>query len=136
MSIYGHYGHNKSRFSGLHPEKVPCVIADLLSCITGYHPVMLKLSTYRERMRFSKPMKKPQRGLSEMLSSSTKFQQEHYLNFLSIPLVGISGGSTIRSVLQYVQKTHWLLQKRPFSLQQKLNTQHVKSMIVDILRFT
>ena len=28
-------------------KKVPCVIADLLSCITGYHPVMLKLSTYR-----------------------------------------------------------------------------------------
>lgn len=28
-------------------KKAPFVIADVLSCITGYHPVMLKLSTYK-----------------------------------------------------------------------------------------
>ena len=28
-------------------KKAPFVIADVLTCITGYHPVMLKLSTYK-----------------------------------------------------------------------------------------
>jgi len=33
-------------------KKIPFVIADLLSCITGYHPVMLKLSTYKGENAF------------------------------------------------------------------------------------
>ncbi|KFZ41531.1 MULTISPECIES: alpha/beta hydrolase [Thermoactinomyces] len=33
-------------------KKVPFVIADLLSCIRGYHPVMLKLSTYKGENAF------------------------------------------------------------------------------------
>lgn len=33
-------------------KKVPFVIADLLSCVAGYHPVMLKLSTYKGENAF------------------------------------------------------------------------------------
>ena len=33
-------------------KRAPFVIADLLTCITGYHPVMLKLSTYKGELAF------------------------------------------------------------------------------------
>lgn len=33
-------------------KKVPYIFLDLLSCITGYHPVMLKLSTYKGENAF------------------------------------------------------------------------------------
>ena len=33
-------------------KRAPFVIADVLSCVTGYHPVMLKLSTYKGELAF------------------------------------------------------------------------------------
>ena len=33
-------------------KRAPFVIADVLSCVTGYHPVMLKLSTYTGELAF------------------------------------------------------------------------------------
>ena len=33
-------------------KRAPYVIADVLSCVTGYHPVMLKLSTYTGELAF------------------------------------------------------------------------------------
>ena len=35
-------------------KRAPFVIADVLSCITGYHPVMLKLSSYKGENAFMK----------------------------------------------------------------------------------
>ncbi|MFD1442562.1 alpha/beta hydrolase [Thermoactinomyces sp. CICC 10735] len=116
-------------------KKVPFVIADLLSCIRGYHPVMLKLSTYKGENAFMEADEETTKRFIGDAEFRMKHQQEHYLNLSSILPANISVKSTIRFMLRFVQKIHWLLQKKPYNLQETRNTQLVNSMIADTLIF-
>ncbi len=78
-------------------KKLPFVIADLFTCITGYHPVMLKLGTYKGENAFMEADEKttklmvgdtkfinkaPARSLLEFL----KYSPGKYFGEISIPI--------------------------------------------------
>ena len=78
-------------------KRAPFVVADLLTCLTGYHPVMLKLSTYKGELAFMEADEKttkdfvgnakfinkaPARTLLEFL----KYSPGKYFNKITTPI--------------------------------------------------
>lgn len=63
-------------------KRSPFVIADVLSCITGYHPVMLKLSTYEGELAFMEADEKTTNDFIEGADYINKAPARTLLEFL------------------------------------------------------
>ena len=63
-------------------KRSPFVVADLLSCLTGYHPVMLKLSTYEGELAFMEADEKTTNDFIEAADYVNKAPARTLLEFL------------------------------------------------------
>ena len=63
-------------------KRAPFVLADVLSCVTGYHPVMLKLSTYEGELAFMEADEKTTRDFLEDAEFINKAPARTLLEFL------------------------------------------------------
>lgn len=76
-------------------KKLPFVIADLLTCITGYHPVMLKLGTYKGENAFMEADKKTTKLMIGDAEFINKAPARSLLEFLKYSPGKFFGGITI-----------------------------------------
>ena len=63
-------------------KRAPFVIADVLSCVTGYHPVMLKLSTYTGELAFMEADEKTTRDFLDDAEFINKAPARTLIEFL------------------------------------------------------
>ncbi len=113
-------------------KKLPFVIADLLTCITGYHPVMLKLGSYKGENAFMSADKEttlqmigdapfinkaPARSLLEFL----KYSPGKFFSEINIPIY-IAACS--RDTLVPGEKTVELAKNAKHSICKKYNCRH------------
>ena len=113
-------------------KKLPFVFADLLTCITGYHPVMLKLATYKGENAFMEADKKttmqmignstfinkaPARSLLEFI----KYSPGKFFDKITIP---IYVAACSRDTLVPGEKTIQLAKRAEHSICKKYDCRH------------